>query len=435
MRKSLVVLFLLLPGWLGAQLAVVSDPDGYTNVRSGPGKEYSVLDTLRSGRLVMVVGRSNDWLNVQRDSPRDDRDYGDNYVHASRLIMVEQLDQKRKRKIFTSVFGQFLTVTEETDSLLEQHDSNRSYDSVYKRSNHYHDLLVEALKSFASAWIEKKDTTLAPLFFEVVAASNGSASEERAYQVARIAKADPVLFRRLLCREDGYIRDEVNWAVSAALEMYCGGGGYAELLPGDEKKIMRVLYEPCVFDNPDNLEKIRSVRMKKEIGSIIYEGMDWEEVPSPAMSGLSKTKEKAGTGKNQLTVSGFGYVFTLAKDSFRPEEHHLFYHQKNAATLSSIDGKMIWGTDGSVPKHRLRYLRVAYGAVSYTLFAGAVAALYEPALTVYPDSDTHHVEVFRSGDGQRVYLRMMGGDGAGGYVTVWIFRDGVYKGRVVEHGF
>lgn len=64
------------------ELAVVDDPDGYSNLRSGPSTGGEVLSRVDSGTIVMVLERGA-WCRVRAKAGRD------GYLHESRLRPVE----------------------------------------------------------------------------------------------------------------------------------------------------------------------------------------------------------------------------------------------------------------------------------------------------------------------------------------------------------
>jgi uncharacterized protein YgiM (DUF1202 family) len=61
--------------------AVINDPDGYTNVRSGPGTQYEVLSKIVDNETFYVVSQQGSWWQVRTQ----DGTYG--YMHRSRIKM------------------------------------------------------------------------------------------------------------------------------------------------------------------------------------------------------------------------------------------------------------------------------------------------------------------------------------------------------------
>lgn len=108
--------------------------------------------------------------------------------------------------------------------------------------------------------------------------------------------------------------------------------------------------------------------------------------------------------------------------------------------LVQIDGNACWGTDGAVPKQRLKritYIRGEYFDVD--LPDNAFADLYEPVFcTGKVATGKRNVEnisnskAFISEDGKRVYLYMRNGAGNSSYEVTWVIQGGKYLTRVVD---
>lgn len=62
--------------------AVIDDPDGYTNIRSGQGTQYSIIARANEGEVFYAIPRqTDDWWAVRTK----DNKYG--YMHRSRIKM------------------------------------------------------------------------------------------------------------------------------------------------------------------------------------------------------------------------------------------------------------------------------------------------------------------------------------------------------------
>jgi len=59
--------------------AVINDPDGFTNIRSGPGTQYEVISRVVNGELFYVLSPQGDWWRVRTREGK----YG--YIHRSRI--------------------------------------------------------------------------------------------------------------------------------------------------------------------------------------------------------------------------------------------------------------------------------------------------------------------------------------------------------------
>lgn len=76
---------------LGVKLAVINDPDGYTNIRSGSGKDFPVLTIIRENSVFYVFESAGQWWQVI--GPDDMR----GYIHRSRVKFVTEKENRRVR--------------------------------------------------------------------------------------------------------------------------------------------------------------------------------------------------------------------------------------------------------------------------------------------------------------------------------------------------
>jgi hypothetical protein len=61
--------------------AVINDPDGFTNVRRGPGAEYPVIIKIYEGQQFLVVSQNGEWWKVIYGSHSG-------YMHRSRIAII-----------------------------------------------------------------------------------------------------------------------------------------------------------------------------------------------------------------------------------------------------------------------------------------------------------------------------------------------------------
>ncbi|MCE3283453.1 MAG: type 3 domain protein [Chitinophagaceae bacterium] len=94
MKKAILLLILAVATStsLFAQLAIVMDSDGFTNIRNGPSKDSAVIDTLSAGRLVYCFDEEEDaegWYPV--DYHRNGQMHS-GYIHKTRVAYLERME-------------------------------------------------------------------------------------------------------------------------------------------------------------------------------------------------------------------------------------------------------------------------------------------------------------------------------------------------------
>lgn len=299
-----------------------------------------------------------------------------------------------------------------------------------------------ALGSMVLSWPMNPDTITLHAAFKALAASGGSASEQRLWLAARCAAQTPYLFKYILCHEEDVVRSEVMFTTTTGLVMNTVQDEVKEPYPAfhftqrEATYVLEKLKQPCpfAFRNFDDTVAVASEQQRAEYMAIVFAESDMGNTNTIASTRLEKGGRLTVSGDTG-TISAFGYTFILTDKSFVPSAHVLFYSKGPRPMLEAIDAALFWGTDGDLPERELAQLGVSYKGVTHSYSAGVVQGLYQPNHKAVPTSEFQHVQVYRSADKRRVYLRMYGGDGAGGYLCVWQFSDGVYKGRVVDHGF
>lgn len=65
-------------------IGVINDPDGYTNVRSGPGKNYSVITKIYKGEYFIIKSTDGEWWSAIAPNGKE------GYIHKSRVKIVRE---------------------------------------------------------------------------------------------------------------------------------------------------------------------------------------------------------------------------------------------------------------------------------------------------------------------------------------------------------
>lgn len=134
-----------------------------------------------------------------------------------------------------------------------------------------------------------------------------------------------------------------------------------------------------------------------------------------------------------------GVTVDIYSSKFDTIGHDLSFVDPQQPFLILIDNQPFWGTDGGLPKKRIRSVIFTHEKYQMTLPDSAIAGLYEPN---FCDRDKktwkplkNLCNVFRSDDKRRVYIYMLNSDGAGSYEVTWVIQDGKYHTRIIDYGF
>ena len=197
--------------------------------------------------------------------------------------------------------------------------------------------------------------------------------------------------------------------------------------------------QDCVMDQYAELtvDSLTDPIMRSEVLSLYPQGLleDTSTAELVVVPGRTNCVDRAVFKGAGISVVIEGVPFDTAK--------HTFGYDKSQGTpwfLCNIDGHGFWGGDGTMPHREIRSLRLVDAGRTLPVPKSAYANLFEPNFCDdYPRTPdqpiTVHARCMLSKDAKRLYVHMMNSDGAGGYLVTWVFIDGHYWGRIVEHGF
>lgn len=94
MKKLFILLLLLSYQVSFCQFGVITDKDGYVNVRSEPKTDNNIIDTLNNGQIVWVFEEEevNGWSSVDYKPYQQgikDGDFKHGYIHKSRIQLIK----------------------------------------------------------------------------------------------------------------------------------------------------------------------------------------------------------------------------------------------------------------------------------------------------------------------------------------------------------
>jgi hypothetical protein len=98
-----------------------------------------------------------------------------------------------------------------------------------------------------------------------------------------------------------------------------------------------------------------------------------------------------------------------------------------------INNRRIFGTAGTMPRKRIKAVRVLYGEHRIVSIPdSAYYDLFEPNICENGDQMKLRCKVYQSKDKQRVYIYMINGEAGNLYEVVWIIIQGKYYSRWVN---
>ncbi|MDQ3110623.1 MAG: SH3 domain-containing protein, partial [Bacteroidota bacterium] len=168
MKSLFLFSIFLLPQFTFAQgefhVALISDPDGYVFIRSGPGKESPVIDTLYENDFFYCYGDTGQsWVSVQGPA------YGKTgYMHHSRIVYFFQLDSAKQHPLILSAFSEIVTATNASFNSKAKYNSEEQITLNKKRDEIYEGKYCPAYHAFVTLFITQPDSILLVAFFKTL---------------------------------------------------------------------------------------------------------------------------------------------------------------------------------------------------------------------------------------------------------------------------
>ena len=160
--------------------AIIKDPDCFTNLRGGPGKDFEVIDTLfNEDFFYFKYENDSDWVKVTAWKGRQI----EGFIHKSRIQEVKNLDNDSLKKIILKVLDKqrvnaenFITAYKAKDSL--------AYRKSRRELESYGDIKYDPiLQVIPEYFCSTNDVEIIDKFFATMWANRGSANEMPSFSI------------------------------------------------------------------------------------------------------------------------------------------------------------------------------------------------------------------------------------------------------------
>ncbi len=138
-------------------------------------------------------------------------------------------------------------------------------------------------------------------------------------------------------------------------------------------------------------------------------------------------------GNDSIVFEGDGIKAKVKISAFDPLKHKLIYDDKY---LVRIDRKAFYGNYGQIPKTQISNVTMIINNDTVLIPPAAYSDLFNLNLT-YLDKGVERTTdaVYKSKDGNTIYLYLFSKDQTGSYEVTWIFQNRKYVRRVLDYGF
>lgn len=197
------------------RLAIINDPDGFTLVRIGQGKEFKVVDTLfKEDFFYFQLIDNSEWVKVTAWKGRQI----EGFLHKSRVQEVEKLDYKKQKELITKTLNIQRILADNFQKAWKSKDTIEYRTSV-RQLEFYSDTKYDpVLTILPNYFCSTSDVDVLQLFFSTMWADKGSANEIPSFSIGKCFICKPDLVIEQLTKINNIeqkknIFDQIEWGL------------------------------------------------------------------------------------------------------------------------------------------------------------------------------------------------------------------------------
>ncbi len=227
--RLLLILLIFTDSQANERLARVIDKDGFTNVRTGQGLSFEIVDKVTTDDFFYCEAENkNEWVRVKLLKWNSGNQVT-GYIHKSRIQIIEELSNEKQKQIILTVLERQKLLA---DRFAESHKKynkdlntwNNKSDSVsYKKSvgelEYYSETAYSSiLQLLPNLFCITKDNTLISNFIKTIWSDKGSANEIPSFAIGECFACDAKVLtdqiRQLKNREQrDLIVSDIEWGL------------------------------------------------------------------------------------------------------------------------------------------------------------------------------------------------------------------------------
>lgn len=198
------------------ELAIINDPDGFTNVRSGPGKDFKVVDTLYKGDFfyATTIINNSEWAHITAWKGSQI----EGYIHKSRIQIVEDLDNTKQKKLIIQILDQQKTLADNFQNAFKSKDS-LAYRTTIRELEFYSDTKYSPILNILQGYFCKTgDKDILQHFLATMWADKGSANEMPSFTISDCLICKPGIVIQEIAKIKNsefkdFILDHIEWGL------------------------------------------------------------------------------------------------------------------------------------------------------------------------------------------------------------------------------
>lgn len=195
--------------------AMIKSRDGIANLRSGPGKDFPVVDTIYTNEFFYCKpGDTAEWIKVSAYKGRQT----EGFIHKSNIQLIEKLSHHKQQMLLTQILKTQKLLAYNFDKAWRRKDTAEYRKNVKILERHSDAKYSPVLDILPAYFCSTNDTLLLQLFFATIWADDGSANEVPSFALGSCFACKPDLFLQQLAyiknkAHKKLLLDDVKWGL------------------------------------------------------------------------------------------------------------------------------------------------------------------------------------------------------------------------------
>jgi len=192
------IFFIPLDALCKVELAIINDPDGYTNIREGQGTHTKILAKIVKDEIFYFIpSKISPWWEASKINGIK------GYVHKSRIYPLKDMSNKEKNEFISKIFNIELNLAK---------NKRKSFEFHTEWVNFHETSFVPILDIFSKYICEHKDISVLELFMDILVAEPGSADESPSFALGEIYLCHPGwTLKAVKQRKSDLINGQLEW--------------------------------------------------------------------------------------------------------------------------------------------------------------------------------------------------------------------------------
>lgn len=197
------------------KLGRIKDPDGFTNVRSGAGVNYEVVDTLFENEFFYFSFEDDlEWANIIAWKGRQVK----GYMHKSRIQEINELSRSERKELIIKTLDKHKELANNFQKAYKSKDSASYFQTRKELELHSDTNYDPILTILPNYFCSTNDLVVISSLLETIWADKGSANELPAFVLGECFVCNPKIILNQLSQVDNsskkeHLIDFIEWGL------------------------------------------------------------------------------------------------------------------------------------------------------------------------------------------------------------------------------